>query len=136
MLRMKPLLLLWLVGLAVVGIGAVPGHAEPSAEPSGNRPLLVFVTQSDACECVRNLCVAGEQEVINFLGDVGAAIRYERVDLAKDPDVGKKYRAVTLPVVLLFDAAGQEIRRFDSFFTEDQLAALWQQHLAGREGQP
>ncbi len=136
MFRMKPLLLLWLVGLAVVGTGAVPGHAEPSVELSGNRPLLVFVTQSNACECVRNLCVAGEQEVINFLGDVGATIRYERVDLAKNPEAGKTYRAVTLPVVILFDAPGQEIRRFDSFFTEDQLAAVWQQHLASQEGQP
>ena len=136
MLPMKPLLLLWFVGLAVVGTGTVPSHAEPSSEPTGNGPVLVFVTKSDACDCVRNLCVAGEQEVINFLGDGGTAIRYERVDLAENPKAGKKYRAVTLPVVLLFDAVGQEIARFDSFFTEDHLATAWRKHLSGQEKRP
>jgi hypothetical protein len=105
----------------------------------GSAPVgasLVFVTQSDACDCVANLCVAGEQEVLNFLGTTGDQIRYQRVDLTEDAAAGKRYRAVTLPVVLLFDAAGEEIARFDSFFTEAQLNGVWQQHLATREAKP
>ncbi|HSH71061.1 MAG TPA: hypothetical protein VK997_14145 [Deferrisomatales bacterium] len=125
---------LLLAALCAILLVPVAGPAEHIA-PKGSESL-VFVTQSDACECVRNLCVAGEQEVLNFLGGSGEGLRYERVDLAKNPDAGKTYRAVTLPVVLLFDGAGAEIARFDSFFTEDQLEAAWQQHLTRREGRP
>ena len=94
------------------------------------------MTKSDACDCVASLCVAGEQEVQNFLSGIGGDLRYQRVDLAEDPDAGKTYRAVTLPVALLFDEDGGEIARFDSFFTEAQLTGVWEQYLATRGQQP
>jgi hypothetical protein len=115
---------------------AAPAGLAAEDKPKEAGASLVFVTQSDACDCVANLCVAGEQEVLNFLGVAGNQLRYERVDLTQDAAAGRKYRAVTLPVVLLFGVTGEEIARFDSFFTEAQLTGVWQQHLATREAKP
>ena len=126
------LLLLITLGTAL----AMPPAGLSEEIPPADGASLVFVTKSDACDCVANLCVAGEQEVLNFLAGSGTSLRYERVDLAKDPGAGKTYRAVTLPVVLLLDGAGGEIARFDSFFTEAQLTGVWQQHLATRAEKP
>ena len=123
------LILATLFGALVAPVGVAAQDTAPTGAAS-----LVFVTKSDACDCVANLCVAGEQKVINFLGGEGAALRYERIDLTEAPGAGKKYRAITLPVVLLFDGANQEIARFDSFFTEAQLTGAWKQHLATRDG--
>ena len=132
--RIPGVRLLLLATLGTVLALPAAGLAEEATPETGES--LVFVTKSDACDCVANLCVAGEQEVLNFLGGSGTGLRYERVDLAKDPDAGKTYRALTLPVVLLFDGSGGEIARFDSFFTEAQLTGVWQQHLATREDSP
>ena len=126
--------LLFLITLGAALVMPVAGWAEDVAPADG--ASLVFVTKSDGCDCVANLCVAGEQEVLNFLGGSGAGLRYKRVDLTETPNAGKTYRAVTLPVALLFDGAGEEIARFDSFFTEAQLTGVWQQHLATREKRP
>jgi hypothetical protein len=105
-----------------------PGLATGAQETAGG-PSLVFVTKSDACDCVRNLCLAGEQEVINFLAGEPYGFRLERIDLTTHPEEGKTYRAVTLPVVVLKSADGQWVARFDSFFTENDLYAAWEKHL-------
>ena len=122
--------------LLLAAVLALPVAGFAKEVTPGTGESLVFVTKSDACDCVANLCVAGEQEVLNFLAGSGANLRYERVDLAKEPGAGKTYRAVTLPVVLFLDGAGGEIARFDSFFTEAQLTGVWQQHLATRDEKP
>jgi hypothetical protein len=109
--------------LLAAGVLLLGGSAAAADQAAAG--TLVFVTQSDACDCVVNLCVAGEQEVINFLGDAGAGLAYQRVDLTPEPDAARTYRAVTLPLALLLDPAGGEVGRFASFFTEDQLAATW-----------
>ena len=124
----KNQLLLLLVVLATLG--------SPPTSLGATKPSLVFVTKSDACACTANLCVAGEQAVLNFLETTGDRIRYERVDLARDAGAGKTYQVVTLPVVLLLDAAGEAIGRFDSYVTEEQLAEVWKQHLSALGVQP
>jgi hypothetical protein len=110
-----------------VSAGAVPGFGAQD-EPANNSPTLVFITKSDACDCVVNLCVAGEQEVINFLGGQPFGFRLERIDLAEKPEQGRAYRAVTLPVVILKETDGRSVARFDSFFTESDFYAAWEKH--------
>ena len=102
-------------------------------ERSENSPSLVFITKSDACDCVLNLCVAGEQEVISFLSGEPYGFRLERIDLTGNPEPGRTYGAVTLPVVILKDSGGRVVARFDSFFTESDFYAAWEKHRKAGE---
>jgi len=106
------------------------GHA--SAQPTaGPPPTLLFVTQSDACDCVASLCVAGEQEVLNFLADNPWGFKRQTVDLKETPKATKDLGIIALPVVFLVDAAGQRVARFDGFFAADDFSRAWEKHLKG-----
>jgi hypothetical protein len=105
-----------------------PSFAAGPRQAAGG-PTLIFITKSDACDCVLNLCVAGEQEVINFLDGEPYGFRLERIDLAEKPEQGKTYRAVTLPVVILEAPEGHLVARFDTFFTANDFHTAWKKHL-------
>ena len=115
---------------ALVGLGI--GAAAPMAHGGeGGQPTLVFVTKSDACECERNLCMAGEQEVVNFLSGNTWNFRLERVDLTETPAAAKELGILAVPVVFLLDGQGQRVARFDGFFAEADLFQAWEEHQSG-----
>ena len=98
--------------------------------PEGAPPTLVFVTKSDACDCEASLCVAGEQEVINFLAGNPWGFRRETVDLKATPEAAKELRILAVPVAFLRDAQGRRVARFDGFFAERDFYQVWEAHLA------
>jgi hypothetical protein len=108
--------------------GAVPPVALAAA---GSPPTLVFVTKSDECECVLSLCVAGEQEVLNFLDGNPWGFHREDVDLAETPKAARELKVLAVPVVFLRDGEGRDVARFDVFFMEKDLYAAWQAHQNG-----
>jgi hypothetical protein len=108
------------------------GGAEAVAQAvTGKPPTLVFVTKSDECECVLSLCVAGEQEVLNFLDGNPWGFQREDVDLAETPKAARELKVLAVPVVFLRDAEGRDVARFDVFFLEKDLYAAWQAHQNG-----
>lgn len=113
--------------LALALLFAGPAIAGADA---GVTPSLVFVTKSDACECERNLCIAGEQEVVNFLADNPWGFRLEKVDLKETPGAAKDLGILAVPVVFLRDGRGERVARFDAFFAEKDFRAAWEKHLA------
>ncbi|GAB4263766.1 MAG: hypothetical protein Kow0092_14960 [Deferrisomatales bacterium] len=129
--------LLWVLVL-LLGAGAAARAPAATGEPDRTpaSPVVVFLTKSDACDCVANLCVAGEQEVLNFVTAHPDRFRLERIDLAERPDEGRRYRAFTLPVAILKDESGRTVARFDAFFTESDLSRAWEAHRAGTGGTP
>jgi hypothetical protein len=127
--------LAWVVFISLLVL-SVATDSRAANETTENAPTLIFITKSDACDCVRSTCVAGEQEVLNFMAGNRYGFRLEKIDLATDPKAGKTYRAVTLPVAILRDAQGQEAGRFASFFTAKQLHTAWDKHLKGKRAGP
>jgi thioredoxin-like negative regulator of GroEL len=118
--------------LILLGLGV--GAAVPLARGGeGSQPTLVFVTKSDACECERNLCMVGEQEVVNFLSSNPWRFRLERVDLAETPSAAKEFGILAVPVVFLVDGQGRRVARFDGFFSWKDFQRAWEAHLAGGE---
>jgi len=99
--------------------------------PEGVSPTLVFVTKSDACDCEASLCVAGEQEVLNFLAGNPWGFRRETVDLKESPMAAKELGILAVPVVFLLDGQGRRVARFDGFFAERDFYRAWEAHLAG-----
>jgi len=119
-----------LVGLLALGAeAAAPFRAWADA----GQPTLVFVTQSDACECQRSLCIAGEQEVVNFLTGNPWGFRLEKVDLKETPQAAKELGILAVPVVFLMDGQGQRVARFDGFFVERDLYRAWEEHRSGEK---
>ncbi|MHB8763008.1 MAG: hypothetical protein ACYDA8_01490 [Deferrisomatales bacterium] len=113
---------------ALLGVGAaVPGQGRAEVGP----PTLVFVTKSDACECQHNLCVAGEQEVVNFLAGNPWGFRLDKVDLKATPKAAKELGVLAVPVVLLLDGQGTRVARFDGFFAAADLRRAWEAHRSG-----
>lgn len=102
---------------------------------TGNPPTLVFVTKSDECECVLSLCVAGEQEVLNFLDGNPWGFERKDVDLAETPKAARELKVLAVPVVFLRDGEGRDVARFDVFFLEKDLYAAWQAHQDGGKKQ-
>lgn len=127
----------WVAALALVlALSTAARAAEPPVPASsGPGPTLVFVIKSDGCECERNLCVAGEQEVVNFLADNPWGFHLERIDLKDTPEAAKDLSIVAVPVVLLVDDQGRRIARFDGFFTEKDFYRAWEAD-GKRGGQP
>lgn len=107
-----------------------------AAAHAGTAPTLVFLTKSDECECVLNVSVVGEQEVLNFIADNPYGFQLEKIDLAETPAAGRAYRVFTVPVVVLKDEDGRTVARFDSFFTEADFYRAWEAHEKKRGGQP
>lgn len=119
-----------LLGLAlpVTAAAVTPVRAESAP---GQPPILVFVTKSDACDCELSLCVAGEQEVINFLADNPWGFRRETIDLKVTPKAAKELGILAVPVVFLRDVEGRQVARFDGFFAERDFYDAWTEHLNG-----
>ena len=116
----------------ILGGPATLGAAQALAQTvAGNHPTLVFVTKSNECECVLSLCVAGEQEVLNFLDANPWGFERKDVDLAENPKAARELKVLAVPVVFLRDAEGRDVARFDVFFTEKDLYAAWQAHREG-----
>jgi hypothetical protein len=107
-----------------------------AAAHAGTAPTLVFLTKSDECECVLNVSVVGEQEVLNFIADNPYGFRLEKIDLAETPAAGRAYRVFAVPVVVLKDGDGRTVARFDSFFTEADFYRAWGAHEKKRGGRP
>ncbi len=122
----------WGIILTAVPVLAAVASATqtPQPQPADQAPTLVFVSKSDACECERNLCIAGEQEVINFLASNPWGFVLERVDLAESPAAAKELGILAVPVVFLRDGEGRQISRFDGFFSWQDLEQAWRAHLA------
>lgn len=121
----------WLAVL-VLGLllqGSVQAGQASTQPTAGPPPTLLFVTQSDACDCVASLCVVGEQEVLNFLADNPWGFQRQTVDLKETPKATKDLGIIALPVVFLVDAAGQRVARFDGFFVADDFSQAWEKHL-------
>ncbi len=97
----------------------------------GVSPTLVFVTKSGACDCEASLCVAGEQEVLNFLAGNPWGFRRETVDLGETPRAAKEFGILAVPVVFLLDRQGRRVARFDGFFGARDFYRAWEAHLAG-----
>ncbi|MBE0617131.1 MAG: hypothetical protein IH608_04300 [Proteobacteria bacterium] len=135
MARMLGALPRWGTALAVVLLlQAGARAAEQTAQTaSGQPPTLVFVTKSDACECERNLCIAGEQEVRNFLSANPWGFRLEKVDLKATPEAAKELGILAVPVVFLLDGPGRRVARFDGFFAERDFYQAWENHLDGEK---
>lgn len=115
--------------LILLGLGA--GTGVPLARGGeGSQPTLVFVTKSDACECERNLSLAGEQEVVNFLAGNPWGFLLERVNLTETPAAAKELGILAVPVVLLVDGQGRRVARFDGFFSWKDFQQAWEAHLA------
>ncbi len=117
----------WKLGLAAVLALAFSAHA-------GSGPSLVFIVKSNECDCVVSRCVAGEQEVLNFLSSNPKRFQYQKIDLAKNAAAGRQYRAITLPVAVLKDEQGQAVARFDSFFSEQDIQKAWDSHQKQGKG--
>ncbi|MDW7711636.1 MAG: hypothetical protein SCH98_14300 [Deferrisomatales bacterium] len=117
------------------GLAVAAALALSSTALAGAAPTLVFLTKSDECECVLNVSVAGEQEVVNFIADNPYGFQYERIDLAEDPAAGRAYRVFAVPVVVLQDEEGRTVARFDSFFTEADFYKAWGAYEKKRGGQ-
>jgi len=115
-------LLVWLG----TGTGVPPADGGEEGQPT-----LVFVTKSDACECQRSLCIAGEQEVVNFLAGNPWGFRLEKVDLKETPQAAKELGILAVPVVFLVDGQGQRVARFDGFFAERDFTLAWEEHRSG-----
>lgn len=107
------------------------GTSARAGLPEGVSPTLVFVTKSDACDCEASLCVAGEQEVLNFLAGNPWGFRRETVDLKESPRAAKELGILAVPVVFLLDGQGRRVARFDGFFAERDFYRAWEAHLAG-----
>lgn len=111
-------------------LGAVVAAPSPG-RTAGSPPTLVFVTQSDACDCVVSLCVMGEQEVLNFLAANPWGFRRQTIDLKETPKAAKELGILAVPVVFLFDGQGRRVARFDGFFAKQDFHDAWVAHLAG-----
>lgn len=137
MLGMFKTLTRWGMVLGTVGALLAPWGAVHAAAlaPAGKAPTLVYVTKSDECECVLSLCVAGEQEVLNFLEGNPWGFERKDVDLAETPKAARELKVLAVPVVFLRDAEGREVARFDVFFMEKDLYAAWQAHQDGGKKQ-
>ena len=120
------------VGKVLVLVVTVGGAAWAGSS-GGPPPTLLFVTQSDACDCVASLCVAGEQEVLNFLADNPWGFQRQTVDLKETPKAAKELGILALPVVFLVDPAGLRIARFDGFFAAEDFSRAWEKHLKGEK---
>jgi len=115
---------------ALLGLGAGT-VLPPEGRTDTGQPTLVFVTKSDACECERNLCIAGEQEVINFLSGNPWGFRLDKIDLKETPQAAKELGILAVPVVFLLDARGERVARFDGFFAERDFTRAWEAHRSG-----
>ncbi len=107
------------------------GTSARAGLPEGASPTLVFVTKSDACDCEASLCVAGEQEVVNFLAGNPWGFRRETIDLKATPKAARELGILAVPVVFLLDGRGRRVARFDGFFAERDFYQAWEAHLAG-----
>ncbi len=116
------------LALPLTAAAVTPVRAESAP---GQSPTLVFVTKSDACDCEASLCVAGEQEVINFLAGNPWGFRRETVDLKETPKAAKELGILAVPVVILRDGQGRQVARFDGFFAEGDIYQAWEAHLSG-----
>lgn len=125
-------IVLGITGALLMPWGTVQAVAQAAAEKP---PTLVLVTKSDECECVLSLCVAGEQEVLNFLDGNPWGFERKDVDLAETPKAARELKVLAVPVVLLLDGEGREVARFDVFFMEKDLYAAWQAHQDGGKKQ-
>lgn len=122
-----------IVGFFIL-FGVAAGTGVPFARGGEEgQPTLVFVTKSDACECERSLCIAGEQEVVNFLRGNPWSFRLEKVDLKETPGAAKDLGILAVPVVFLVDGEGHRVARFDGFFAERDLYRAWEDHRSGGE---
>jgi hypothetical protein len=117
--------------LAVLGIAGQALGAPPQNKAA---PTLVFIVKTDACQCELNLCVVGEQEVLNFLVANPWGFRMEKIDLKTRPKAAKEYGVLAVPVAVLLDEAGTRVARFDGFFSEQDLYKAWEHHRSVQEG--
>jgi hypothetical protein len=126
----------WRWGIVLAAFLALSGSSRASGVEAGSSPneppTLVFVTQSDACDCVASLCVAGEQEVLNFMASNPWGFRRETVDLTKTPVAAKDLGVLAVPVVFLVDGQGKRVARFDGVFAGKDFSRAWEAHLASK----
>lgn len=118
------------LAVAVALLAAGLAGAQTKA-PGQQPPTLVFVTQSDACDCVASLCVIGEQEVSHFLAANPWGFRRQTIDLKATPKAAKELGVLAVPVVFLLDGQGRRVARFDGFFAKQDFHDAWVGHLAG-----
>ncbi|MCX6173946.1 MAG: hypothetical protein NTZ27_04230 [Ignavibacteriales bacterium] len=87
---------------------------------TSNKKIIVFST-SMSCECTLEMCYKQESEIQKLLKDNPGLFDYAVVDCFTNFDLQTKYEVGFIPVVLVMDEKGMEIKRFvrsENLFTE------------------
>jgi thioredoxin-like negative regulator of GroEL len=109
------LLLAPLIAIAVIGGAALLLQSQKSGqrqlvgnvvEPVGNRPQMpsVLYFTGEAC----TICHTAQRPALRALAatlDPGIEIR--EIDIAVEPELARRYRVMSLPTMIVLDAAGQ-----------------------------
>lgn len=104
--------------IAAAALSAGCRAAEASHENAGPAASSAAATKATSVVLVANLGEAEDEcgcgVIIRTVRAAGArGVPMKEVDTRTSKDEAKKYRALVVPTVVLFDAAGNEVRRYE-----------------------
>jgi|GEM_PF-3105105 hypothetical protein len=86
-------------------------HFLEELKKSSKKKIIVFST-SMSCECTLEMCYKQEAEIQKLLKENPVMFDYAVVDCFTNFDLQSKYDVGFIPVVLVLDKSGKEVKRF------------------------
>jgi hypothetical protein len=106
-----------LVGLIliVLGIKYMPGFLQAGNQQvgMGNRPVVLFFSVDDPCECMVELTQQAELQIANWSVEQRGGLSVVRIPMDQRTDLEAKYKVFRAPCLVLVDAQDEVLWRQD-----------------------
>jgi hypothetical protein len=106
-----------LVGLIliVLGIKYMPGFLQAGNQQAGmgNRPVVLFFSVDDPCECMVELTQQAELQIANWSVEQRGGLSVVRIPMDQRTDLEAKYKVFRAPCLVLVDAQDEVLWRQD-----------------------
>lgn len=112
--------------LSILGYKAVDEGWFDPREPLdlGGQPAFVFFNRYKGCECELEVYQLAEAEIQAWPEAARRGVPLLIVNLDRRPDLGRQFKIVRAPTLLLVDEDGQEVVRQDVIRSENQMFNL------------
>jgi hypothetical protein len=108
---------LGLVGLIliVLGIKYMPGFLQAANQHAGmdNKPVVLFFSVDDPCECMLELTQQAELQIANWPVEQRGGLTVVRIAMHQRTDLEAKYKVFRAPCLVLVNAQDEVIWRQD-----------------------
>ena len=79
------------------------------------KPTLSLFVKSKACACTAKKCAGACAAVDSIIASINENVSYIKVDIDTESDLARNYKIVAAPIMIIFDAKGNEFMRLQSW---------------------